>query len=494
MASRRRGVADGGAPGGWRLDGIDRPWSGQRSLRDQIRAAADIAPGLRGEDDVSPESDEDYAARLRLADVRRALLTLAEDAAVEHLARLYSLVTRSPVVSMLGSPEDDSLGHLDERLHAIGELFAREAPTREAVEFGVILLGSVEGFDDRALLLELGIDRGLTPVVVFALARQHRGEQALFELAKRVDGWAKIRTVERLAETTNAEIQAWLLRDGFRNSEQNEHLAFTCAMAGNLHLALAKTRVDGELLRGAADIFVALANGGPAPDLADYPFRAAAIRAWLRHVAHSELDLYQLSALDALSECPEVPADLLRELDALRATPRVAALIELGLRSLDPELYERADAAAVRRRLDTFTYHEARVRSGAPRLAHAVFRMMQESTTLTLERALDAVAGCVELKTLATGPAACSPASVFPQHLLVEHVVVDLARYPGAGERFVAAALRSPLLRNRLTALSTVEAWPREQRSPRLIAELRAAAAVESVDSLKAAMLAFLAE
>jgi hypothetical protein len=47
----------------------------------------------------------------------------------------------------------------------------------------------------------------------------------------------------------------------------NEYLVYTCAMAGGLHTALSVAEPDAELLRGAAGIFVALANGGPAQDL-----------------------------------------------------------------------------------------------------------------------------------------------------------------------------------------------------------------------------------
>jgi hypothetical protein len=144
---------------------------------------------------------------------------------------------------------------------------------------------------------------------------------------------------------------AWLLREGFHNSVMSEYLAFTCAMAGNLHVALAAPQVDASLLRGAAELFIALANGGPAADLADYPFRHAAVAAWIEHVTGRDLDLLQLTALDSLSECEEVDRELRNKIELLRGQPQAAALIQYGLRSNDAETLERAELAALRRSL-----------------------------------------------------------------------------------------------------------------------------------------------
>jgi hypothetical protein len=111
--------------------------------------------------------------------------------------------------------------------------------------------------------------------------------------------------------------------------------------------------------------------------------------------------------------------------------------------------------------MDTFAHKEISVRSGGAGLAHSVFRMMQGATPVTIERALEAA------------DAACfGPESTSPTQVLLQHVVVELARFPGRGERFLIAALHSPQARTRIAALCTLEAWPRERCSPALIAAL----------------------
>ena len=95
-------------------------------------------------------------------------------------------------------------------------------------------------------------------------------EPALWELAKSVRNWGRMQTVERLKETQNVEIQAWMLREGFRNGVMDEYLACICAHACRLHEAKKQQSVDDAALDGAADIIHALITVGPAEGIDDY--------------------------------------------------------------------------------------------------------------------------------------------------------------------------------------------------------------------------------
>ena len=81
---------------------------------------------------------------------------------------------------------------------------------------------------------------------------------------------AESKMVRRLKDTTDPEIQAWMLREGFRNNIMDEYLACICARAGKLHLALNDQFVDAMLLDAAAEMIRALITGGPAEDIDDY--------------------------------------------------------------------------------------------------------------------------------------------------------------------------------------------------------------------------------
>src|SRR5712691_327579 len=116
---------------------------------------------------------------------------------------------------------------------------------------------------DAPLLETLALNDEFTLFAALALARVVDDPgQALWDIAKRVHGWGRIQVVERLSGTHNPEIQAWMLREGFRNQVMDGYLAGICARTGNLHRALGSSRIDRQLLDGAAGIIRALIEGG----------------------------------------------------------------------------------------------------------------------------------------------------------------------------------------------------------------------------------------
>jgi len=81
------------------------------------------------------------------------------------------------------------------------------------VAAGIVLLGLAGDARDRELLLLLGTLEELTLYAAVALQRsQPDRDQAIYALARRVDGWGRIQAVEQLRGTQDPEIRAWLLR------------------------------------------------------------------------------------------------------------------------------------------------------------------------------------------------------------------------------------------------------------------------------------------
>jgi len=142
----------------------------------------------------------------------------------------------------------------------------------EPVKAGIALLGISGGQEDADLLLTLGRHEELTLYCAVALANSSPDpETALWSLARSVDGWGRIQTVERLKETGRDDIQDWLVRDGFRNQVMDEYLAWVAATTGKLLDRLRGPDPDHDLVRAARDIATALIAGGPAEDIDDYP-------------------------------------------------------------------------------------------------------------------------------------------------------------------------------------------------------------------------------
>lgn len=183
-----------------------------------------------------------------------------------------------------------------EPLRRLARELCETGSRREAVKLAIALLGTVADERDRDLLLLLGALEEFTLFAVVALANSRPDRhRAVFELARRVDGWGRIHAVERLRGCTDPDVKAWLLRDGFRNGVMNEYLAHLAATTGGLYEALLEPSVDDALLDGAGDILVALAVGGPAEELKDYDDALP--------VLHRYLDLMDTAtpALDRLS-------------------------------------------------------------------------------------------------------------------------------------------------------------------------------------------------
>jgi hypothetical protein len=496
----------------WSLDGVRRPWSGT-SLYQFLLAHIDATTGrLAAEGERLPDDkDEGNAIRwapgaldgvathhmgageetLRVKQIVNALQDLVTRAGEDGLSHLFSLVTREAVLGVMDEVVEQVRKNprlRAERVHAVGLLLATEAPARDAVKFGAALLGTVQGPDDSELLTTLGLHDEFTLFAAVAIANQSDdAELALWDLAKRVDGWGRIHLVERLAEARRPEIRAWLIRDGFRNSVMDEYLAYTCAMAGHLHTALAAPVADLDLLRGASGIFVALARGGPAQDLADYEHASKAIAAWLDHIANVPRDLEQLEALDALCAREEVAPLLKARIDRLRDDPTVVRVIQAGLASTDRTTFGFADQAARRRSIETFSTHESLLQRGVGDANYSLFRLMQEATESTIDRALATAGQQVDVERIATGPGDnLGIGRDFAAHGLLDFILQELGRFPSRGAKFILAGLRSPVIRNRNGALRALAAWGRERWPADVAAAVASAAGAEPVNDVRA--------
>lgn len=472
----------------WTLDGVARPWPARASIYEHLRAhtkdgaldgAGRTLPGANAQGTLewAPGAKDGVLAYHmgastagdERATMVRALLDVFRSPTAQHLAALYTQCESGQIagyVDVLVDDLNETPGMDALRVHTLGTVLATEAPHVEAVKLGIALLGMIEN-DDRALLVQLGLHDELTMFAVTSLMKQLEDfEPTVFELAKHVHGWGRIHAVERLAATKLPAIKSWLLRDGFRNDVMDEYLAHTCATTGELHRALAAP--DQELLRGAAGIFRALAAGGPAADLADYEHASAALDAWLPHVKPT---LDEVAALDALTERTELTSMQRQRIEALRTSDTTRTAIDAGLQSPDETSFALADIAARARGIATFELHEKRVLARTDS-TFSVFRMMQEATEDTIERALVAAAGVVD------GDSAT--------HRLF--VLQELTRFaPGTGAPFVLAALRSHSTPQRALATRVMEGWGKGC-SAALREALVEAAEQESDDELKTAM------
>ena len=186
-----------------------------------------------------------------------------------------------------------------EALRRVARMLVMAGSRREAVKAGIVALGTCGDERDRDLLVVLGSLEEFTLFAVVAMmSTQPDRERAVFDVARRVTGWGRIHAVEQLASTADPEIQAWLLRDGFRNDVMYEYLACIAATTGCLYEALLDPAADQELVTSAGEILATLSFlGGPAKDMRHYPDAVPAMHRFAELAADCDPTLRLLDSL-----------------------------------------------------------------------------------------------------------------------------------------------------------------------------------------------------
>ncbi|GAA0984059.1 hypothetical protein GCM10009555_057070 [Acrocarpospora macrocephala] len=437
-----------------------------------------------------------------LADVV-ALLSRLVTGPPDH-ADLVRLHERLAATSALGIAdeliEQIRRGELPgDRLHVVARHLAEYGTRREAVKIGLVLIGACGEESDRELLLLLGALEEFTLYAVLALVRtQTDGQRAVFELARRVQDWGRIHAVERLKDCDDPDIKAWLLRDGFRNGIMNEYLAHLAATTGELYPALLEPDVDAGLLDSAGEILEALAEGGPAEDMNDYPDAVPAMSRWATLLAGREATLGRLNSLLTIhgflqdnQDEPRWPASLRRQYEELVAESRWPELTLAHLADPDDPRFGSALWAAGRLRLPVLPQITTRLER-RPLDDFVWWHAMNMAGPAEAAELTALAARLLPLADLANGPGDhFGFGDNFAADRVLDYVVSGLQPFPGTGLPLIEVALRNRVTRVRNMALRTLSAWP--VVPDQALDWVRQAAAVEPNEHTRTDMETFLA-
>jgi hypothetical protein len=317
----------------WSLDRVGPPWEISRpaifeiiresldddgslgmhppALPDEVRDPRHISWSAGSRDGVSRHFGVAAAEDDTVGAVVGAVTRLARRSTGHRAARLYGLISRietleyvDRVLPYMGGGGIDSV-----RLSEIGRWLATKAPDRSAVKFGIALMGTAQPVDMEVLKTP-GAHDEFTLYVAVALSNANAGERALFELAKRVHGWGRVQSVERLAGTTDPAIQQWMITEGYRNSIMYEYLAATCATTGRLAEALATAEIDDELIRSAGELIAAILVGEPGQPPGEYVDLVPTIRSYLTHLTSRIGTLIDRQVVVTIRHFLEDPGDV----------------------------------------------------------------------------------------------------------------------------------------------------------------------------------------
>ncbi|AXI10974.1 hypothetical protein CUC15_19475 [Oceanobacillus zhaokaii] len=173
---------------------------------------------------------------------------------------------------------------LDETLVQQEALWLLEhAAHREVVKFAITVLGCTNCEKYKDLLYTLGKHEEFTAYVIFALKNgTTEANNDIWRLAQVLHGWGKITAVEQL-EAPTPEIKYWLLTEGCKNTIMNEYLAYTCAVNGELDVALYEETISKELYDGAGLIIEGLLSEHAPEGIEEYPYAGAVLSRFVYH-------------------------------------------------------------------------------------------------------------------------------------------------------------------------------------------------------------------
>lgn len=507
------------------------PWDQRPSIYDHIRThIVDGKPGLSDEGNVLPddariasdsgirwaagamdgvmghhmeELDRQKPVQEAIDLVRSYCLSptaKTKAALYQHVVAGTTLPLIDPILQAL--VEAQGLNH--DRLYEVAYSFATEAPDREPVKFGLSILGLYRKPENTTLLQTLGRHEEFTLFAAVALARiSENPELSLWSLAKNVDGWGRIHTVERLADTQNPDIKHWMLREGYKNWVMYEYLAHTCATTGDLLAALDVNRADRELLTSAGELLAALINGGPAQGINDYHDGALATERFLGHMerdADTLDDFIHIQAIrgylsndqadwGTLAQCGwtiERRSRLLTICDQILKLPKWLDKARASLGSPDDIVFHQAAQVAESLGIETWDVHWRRLHANS-KDTNCWYQIMSRSNDSRISEVVSYAENHIDLETIATGPAnEMGFGEGWEVHQCLDFILQELRRFPGHGQSLIKAGLRSPVVRNRNMAIATLAAWGRERWNEGLRTALEDAANSEpSADVLE---------
>ena len=221
----------------------------------------------------------------------KKLLKLFEEQLNDPTTKTRKATYEKIIFDNIASYGDDFIVHfqqaqLDETLVQQEALWLLEhAAHREVVKFAITVLGCTDCEKYKELLFTLGLHEEFTSYVIFALKNGTiQANNQVWRLAQMLNGWGKISAVEQL-EAPTPEIKQWLLTEGCENSVSNEILAYTCAINGELDVALYEETISKELYDGAGLLIQALLDESAPQGIEEYSYASAVLSRFIYHTA-----------------------------------------------------------------------------------------------------------------------------------------------------------------------------------------------------------------
>ena len=371
---------------------------------------------------------------------------------------------------------------------AIEELLFK-GKTLECVKFGLEITELYGEFrdDHKWIFRQLGLYDEFTIFVVFNMKTWGKGNEEIFELAKKVDSWGKVHAVERLEPSTQ-EIKDWLLYEGMDNGVMDEYLALTCMRKSG-----AAERLCGQLTKeefsAISHILFYLFDEGPVPGISALQDAEETLNHYLNHADHLELAVEDYEAILEIRDyaveekIPQLAEHANRLLHSEQCISCVMNAVTEG-KGID-----LAKALKIPYRDQLLRLLKEDFKNGY----HLCNELMRDPDYV--EPVLAVFREKAPPEKLAQGPA--DEFEFGEEHevdLQINYMLQNLDDYPGKGTEYLMRAISAPTVRSRLLTVRILKAWvseagkPLQECYPELYARLVEAYPAEFREDLKADM------
>lgn len=461
-------------------------------LPDEKKGENDLrfAAGLSDTLFSNSESEESTAQINELASIIKRFAQYGDK---KSDLKIYELIANNDNIVSLIDPVLEEMGKLsvpiEPYLFPYAQDLSFKAANRNAVKFGIAILGVCQRENVLEEIKTLGLHDEFTlytTIAIINLSDDPEGD--LWELSKKVNGWGKIQSVDRLANmVTQPAIKDWLLLEGYKNDIMYEYLAYTCAVHGELDEKLSLDKIDRSMYIAAGEIIEALIAGGPAEDISNYTSASIVIEQYVRHSQEHATEVGNYIVLssifnllqdiqddmtdhaengwtqDIISNCLIDISAILHRLDWEEKTWE-------ALNSTDNTTYWSGKQAARLLGLDVWDVYWKRLLA-SPHEGSLWYDVLNEYMEPQVDEIIELAIKTIPLDEIATGPEdILGLGPNYSKFQSLDFILPFLERHPGKGEPILIATLNSRVTRHRNFSLRVLSKWGKENWSPALTA------------------------
>ena len=414
----------------------------------------------------------------------------------KYIAKIENILTNSRTISVI-DPILESIRN-DEKSIDAGKVFeaslhiVKTSHNIELVKLGIALLGLFdidEPHEAREITITLSSYDDFTLYAVVAAANWSNGNDAIYKIAKRVDGWGKIHAVERLEPDTE-EIKNWILRHGCSNGIMDAYLGLTCAVKGDLISALRQEVIDDELFNSAAIIIDALLDEGPVDGISVYEHANEAMTLFMRHAENHVNTIESLWRIFNIKSWAELSDSdykniVLSQCDEIASRPQWREkIVEVITNNENDFAFFCASNVASRMDVDISKELFAAVKSEPLKHYPSVQRLFNK--TDMAHELIAMYESILPLNDMAEGMGDYLFSDKRNQeHMCLDFILPELASYPMQGVELIKTGLNSRVVRGRNMACRALSGWMKllnkqlDEISPELYEELKRISKIE---------------